>query len=347
MSKPQKYTLIPEKVFYDYVQNNKAYTGFIEHQDGRCSFVLPEVVVTTDVAMDMGRLSHFQLTPQIKHNICAVPTIPSDVIRVHMSPPERKKWKSSPNDPDPILGTDRNGVEKSTHFVKKGETIEMLSMLYGVKLSDLKIINGGKLPEEGKHYNIFPEVDFKNNPYGGYQNPHSSSGIIYDSSSLAVIVADFMMGGDGTCGARIENMIVTGGAREQIKNWDVVVDLVDDGIRQLRKLNCVPGTVIERPTKIPSILSYTWNSMVEHTKRDLGMSNKAKDFFSPVHYIGSFNLTMRVNADGKTATVALYDTKSVSSLLDNQFGNSVNITKGRVLETTYQRYIWTVTLKHY
>lgn len=85
-------------------------------------------------------------------------------------------------------------------------------------------------------------------------------------------------------------------------------------------------------------------SIVEHIKQDFGFQNKAKDYFSPVHYIGSFRFSMRMNADGRTATATVYDYKSAKSMFDNKFGDWVNKEDGGALTTTYQRYIWTVTI---
>lgn len=51
-----------------------------------------------------------------------------------------------------------------------------------------------------------------------------------------------------------------------------------------------------------------------------------------------------MNADGRTATAIVYDSKSAKSMFDNKFGDWVNKEDGGALTTTYQRYIWTVTI---
>lgn len=53
---------------------------------------------------------------------------------------------------------------------------------------------------------------------------------------------------------------------------------------------------------------------------------------------------MRMNADGRTATAIVYDSKSAKSMFDNKLGDWVNKEDGGTLTTTYQRYIWTVTI---
>jgi hypothetical protein len=70
---------------------------------------------------------------------------------------------------------------------------------------------------------------------------------------------------------------------------------------------------------------------------------------SPVHIIGSFSFSARVNAHGQTMTLALYDSKTISSLSDNKLGKNANRARDnsnpKPFTTQYFRFIWTQPIK--
>lgn len=360
MKPSKRLAVVPYRIFEEYVTNDIVFQGFVWHGGESFSVVLPEVTVTADVKVDKGVKSLYQISPSIKYNMAAVPAsaIPQDAIRVNMpripsleeagERSRRAPIKSDTPLPDPIKGTNRNGVENATHLVKKGETIDDLSKMYGVSINDLKDINNQRLPSEGQYYNVFPEVYFGIDwRERGYHNSNSGMGIIYDCETILEIAIDFLIGGDGTCGVRLQNMVITGKAREQVQNWDEVQLLVSDAKSELIKRGCNPGDVAEtgRGKKIDALPIYVAKSALQNAKGLVGFHNDANTFWSPVHVLGSFALSMRVNADGQTATVAVYDSKTISSLSDNILGSDANNTNGRALESTYHRYVWTIRLK--
>jgi len=352
MPNKKKRIVVPASVFHEYMSKGVSYDGFVSYPDGRSVAVVSQYTVSTPQTNDLSVKPMYSVKPVVKYNICAIPYLPNDATRVYM-PPVLLPHKNSRFLHDPIKGIDRGAVENATHLVKEGDTIESISRQYGVSTYHLKKINGEKEPTVGIYYNVFPEVMFSNNPYGGYQNPSGGSGLIYDSDTVFELVVDFLIGGDGTCGARLENMVIRGGATAQIADWDVVQDLVEEGRKVLIKNNCKPGTVYEngyRPLPILALKNgYIQENLTNKIKRELlnDTSVKNRDFFSPVHYIGSFGFSMRMNADGVTATVAVYDTNSIASLTDNKLGKNSNNngSNTRILETTYQRYIWVVLVE--
>jgi len=59
---------------------------------------------------------------------------------------------------------------------------------------------------------------------------------------------------------------------------------------------------------------------------------------------------MRVNANGTTATIAIYDTKIFKSFTDGNAGGETNRRRDEdkminVLTTTYQRYIFNILIE--
>jgi len=133
-----------------------------------------------------------------------------------------------------------------------------------------------------------------------------------------------------------------GGALESIQGWDKVTELISRGTEALSadgKLQ--PGETF--------IGSYSPGSLASYMKRAL---QGEEDLVSPVHIIGSFNLTMRVNADKISATIAVYDSKTISSMSDNKLDRSSNRTwdatkkdSNQPLTTQYFRFIWNQQLK--
>lgn len=69
---------------------------------------------------------------------------------------------------------------------------------------------------------------------------------------------------------------------------------------------------------------------------------------SPIHVLGSFSMSVRVNANGTTATVCVYDSKTFRSFSDGNAGAERNRTRSNALITpltnTYQRYLWNIPL---
>ncbi len=68
---------------------------------------------------------------------------------------------------------------------------------------------------------------------------------------------------------------------------------------------------------------------------------------SPVHIIGSFAFSMRVNPDGKSFTIGVYDRKTFSSGLYNRVDPSINKSRdsnekgNQPLTSQFIRFIWT------
>ena len=357
MNPSKRLAIIPYRLFEEYVTSDYVFHGFVWHGGESFSVVLPEVEVVADVKVDRGQKSIYRVSPSIRYRMMAVPAtaIPQDVIKMHMPriPSlddliDRQFYK---NVPDAIEGTSGNPVQNATHLVKKGETIETLSKMYGVTIKNLKDINSPELPIVGKYYNVFPEINFTSNPLGGYQNPKSEVGIIYDLPSLIESLRGFKIAARKNLNPDIRNMVIRGNALEQLRNWDEVQILVKQAKDSLNKIGAIPGDAIVIPKQMTPLFglnpfkTYTAESFWNKTKAAFGYPNEARDFWSPVHIIGSFSLSMRVNASGQTATVAVYDSKSVSSLSDNKLSPSLSTKIGETIETTYQRYVWTIRLK--
>jgi len=352
MPNKNKKIVIPASVFHEYMSKGISYDGFIRYEDGRSAAVVSQYTTSNKQNGNSTIGGAYSISPVVKYNICSIPSLPNDATMVYMPPvliPNRNERLLQ----NPIKGIDRNSIENAVHLVKEGDTLNSISRQYGVSTEDLRKINNDKDPIVGRYYNIFPEVIFTNNPYSGYNNPSGGDGVIYDSDNLFGVVVDFLIGGDGTCGTRMQNMLIRGGATTQIANWDVVQDLIEEGKNTLRRNNYKPGTVYKQLSKATPILSlkngYIQENLRDKFKREILNDKTAKnrDFFSPIHYIGSFGFSMRMNADGITATVAVYDSKTIGSLTDNKLESNSNNENSntRILQSTYQRYIWVVLVE--
>ena len=263
-----------------------------------------------------------------------------------------RRWNTDPvtlpfespyavNHNNPIQQNDPLGNsadDPKTHTVKKGETLSAISKRVGVGVDDLAKMNHLKDKNKlsiGQTLKINPEVDFKDNPHGGYSNPNNSEGTEVSMKNT------FAIGGGFAYGIGPENELVTSGkAMDALRSWDKVENLTNQGAMELWKDGkLTPGETFTGTYRSPNIPTWLHNQTNDKFAD--------KKFFTPQHVIGSFNLTMRVNADGYTTTICIYDAKTISSMSDGIFGkssNSSNSSKnGRTpLSTQYQRFIWDV-----
>ncbi|MFY0254669.1 RHS repeat-associated core domain-containing protein [Chitinophaga sp. 30R24] len=250
---------------------------------------------------------------------------------------------------NPIMLVDVNGMgpgDPLKHTVAKGESLADVSKKYGVSVEDISKMNNikdGNLVV-GQVLNVNPEANFSQNPRGGYQNPNNAVGVETPYNDIANVGLNYV------AGTGAENTIITGGtALASVQNWAEVrsklsylVDLVMlDG-------KAVPGEAY--------VASFRPGSLLKNVKKGVGEAwGKIKQFEdpwrdnsqnSPIHVLGSFSISIRVNANGTTATICVYDSKTTSSFSDNKAGGNVN--RGRQgshflpLTSTYQRYLWNI-----
>jgi LysM repeat protein len=223
------------------------------------------------------------------------------------------------------------------HKVKKGETLTSIGKKYGVSVGDLTKLNKLKDPNKikaGQMLSVNPETDFSNNPRGGYENKDNPHGEQISMDNIANVGLGFAVG------AGSENMIVRGGeALDQLKGWSAVSEAINSNVAKTFADGVAePGEAyFERYSagNIPSYLKRVWNG--------------EDDLVSPIHIIGSFTLSTRVNADGKTMTIAVYDSKTIASLSDGNLGKNYNVKRDNAnpkpLTTQYFRFIWTVPIQ--
>jgi hypothetical protein len=194
---------------------------------------------------------------------------------------------------------------------------------------------------------VNPEANFAKNPRGGYQNRDNPDGVEQDVPSIAAVGIGFIVGGGQ------ENTIIIGGdALNSVKNWDVVKNLVNSSVTELKddgKL--IPGEVAYRefrpgnlPTNIKKGISEAWDKI---TNGENPWKNNSQN--SPIHVIGSFNLTVRINANGTMATVCVYDSKTFKSFSDGNASTKTNRSRGKsknkAFTNSYQRYLWNINLQ--
>lgn len=69
MNKLNKEVIISEDEWIMYLHNNISYQGYVLHKDGLISYVLPEINITSNVVMEMGYKSHYNIETQLEYNI--------------------------------------------------------------------------------------------------------------------------------------------------------------------------------------------------------------------------------------------------------------------------------------
>lgn len=237
-----------------------------------------------------------------------------------------------------------------THTVKKGDDLTKISKKYGVSIEDIAKMNGIKDVNKisvGQKLEINPEANFSKNPRGSYQNPNNAIGEEVSVDKISEIGTDFVLGLGN------ENSIITGGgALKSVQNWEVVKGLIKSSVDEIGKDGkFVPGEVAFRSFRAGSLPSNIKKGIVEYFKKlfqgEDGWENNSQN--SPIHVLGSFNISVRVNANGTTATVCVYDSKTFKSFSDGNASSKSNTKRGEALNpaltNTYQRYLWNIELK--
>jgi RHS repeat-associated protein len=253
----------------------------------------------------------------------------------------------------PIVLIDVLGMgpgDPTTYTVKKGDNLTKISKKFGVSTDDLKSMNYSiksihKI-KIGQVLRVNPEADFNRNPRGEYTNPEMSFGKEISLPHISLVGLAFVYG-TGPQNA----IIVSGEGLKSIQNWKAVDNFVNSSIAELKKDNkYVPGEVAYRefrpgdlPTNIKKGLNEGWEKI-----KNLEDPWKDNSQNSPIHVIGSFNMSVRVNSNGTTATVCIYDSKTFKSFSDGNANENKNRTRNTstlpFLTNTYQRYIWNIDL---
>ncbi|WP_408042687.1 hypothetical protein [Tenacibaculum litopenaei] len=175
-------------------------------------------------------------------------------------------------------------------------------------------------------------MDFTDNLHGGYRNKNNNVGVKVKPDYLVEIGADFVFG-EG----HENSVIVGGGALNSVQNWKPIKDKVTQGLLN----NISDGKASSGETFVSS---YSPGNIKKWAKDNW---NKPGNWILPVHVLGSIAITVRVNGDGESFTVSVYDSKTMSSFSDNNLGSDSNKERGdgnKAMTTTYQRYIWTEKL---
>lgn len=242
--------------------------------------------------------------------------------------------------------------DPKTHKVAKGDNLTQISKKYGVSVSDLakmnKLSNPNKL-KIGQVLKVNPEASFSEDIWKtGYTNPDKEDGVEREEDNISDVGTGFVTG------LQHENSIIIGGdALKSVQEWKEVKKLAAEAVQEITADGkWSPGDFAIRSFNAGSLPSNIkkglWEGLVSYLKGEDPWKNNSQN--SPIHVIGSFALSVRVNANGTTATVCVYDRKSFKSLSDNRTDASSNRTRKEVMITpamtnTYQRYLWNIDLK--
>jgi len=253
----------------------------------------------------------------------------------------------------PIMLVDVLGMgpgDPVKHTVVKGDNLSRIARKYGTSIKDLMQLNNIKdrngIIKPGQILTVNPEADFTNNPRGGYRNHDNAEGKEVTISSISKVGINFIRGRGE------ENSIVVGGkALESVKNWAEVSTRVDELVKRVfADGKAHPGeaysNVFEAGSLSMNVVKGILEAMDDYNQgKDIWKNNSQN---SPIHVIGSFGISIRVNANGTTATIAVYDRKSIGSFSDNKLDENSNRKRKDYpmpyLTNTYQRYLWNISL---
>jgi len=235
------------------------------------------------------------------------------------------------------------------HTVVKGDNLSKIARKYGVSIKDVLEMNDIKDKNKimpGQVFSINPEADFSNNPRGGYKNPDNAEGKEVEVDKISKIGTDFVFGKGE------ENSIIVGGkALESVKNWAEVKSLVSNLVNDVYgDGKAYPGEAYARTFSAGNLPYNIFKGFQEGMEKIQNGENpwKGNSQNSPIHIIGSFNISIRVNANGTSATISVYDSKTFKSASDGNAGSNSNRAKKDYflpyLTNTYQRYVWNINL---
>ncbi len=138
---------------------------------------------------------------------------------------------------------------------------------------------------------------------------------------------------------------------KSVQNWDEAKFLVKDGITDIKRDGKnTHGEAYEYKFDAGFLPANATKGIWEFFDKLKNGENpwKTNSQNTPIHVLGSFNLSIRVNANGTTATVCIYDAKTVKSFSDGNAGKNSNRSRKDYyilpLTTTYQRYLWNIKL---
>jgi LysM repeat protein len=251
-----------------------------------------------------------------------------------------------------ILGDDAGDPDhpNDTHKIKKGETLSGISQKYGVSIKDLQTMNNIKYPDKIKAGNeiiVNPETNFLNSPYCDPVTNNGRNAQYVEEKNLNRISR---VGFNFVTGEASENTVITqGSGLNMVQTSPVVRNLVGLGIQDLlADGKLVPRKVVIRTYAIGKIYQNNGRRIfMESIKRGLGLDdNENRGFYGAENILGSFDISMRVKADGYSIAICVYDSKTIRSFSDGNTPTTLRklpMTKMR-MSSTYQRYIWDMVL---
>ncbi|WP_165024363.1 hypothetical protein [Dysgonomonas sp. ZJ279] len=74
-NRKEEYPMISEKEYWEKVNNNESYKGYVLYSDGKVTFILPEVTVTSTSSNKVNRFSQFGLKTEIKYHESITPFV--------------------------------------------------------------------------------------------------------------------------------------------------------------------------------------------------------------------------------------------------------------------------------
>lgn len=156
-------------------------------------------------------------------------------------------------------------------------------------------------------------------------------------SSLKLVRLEGLLKGSGTVSGVIE-----------LNSFIVRVSSLINEVKKDGKVN--PGEAYVATFTAGTLAYNVGKGILEATEKIIEGKNPWKDNSqnSPIHVLGSFKISIRVNANGTTATICVYDSKIFNSFSDGKAGkDSDKKRKDYILPqltNTYQRYLWNVNL---
>lgn len=251
-----------------------------------------------------------------------------------------------------ILGNDpEDPKDPDTYKVKNKETLSHISKKFGISVKDLQKMNKISDPTKLKSGQIIfvnPERNFINSPYA---DPASNNGIRgnyvvdKDMRHIAALLSPWFNNKIS------ENTVYEGasGAMSMVMTSNPVRKLVEEGTSALLKDGkLTPGEVFTKSYSIGKLYGKNGLRILyeQYQQKMFKEQSDNKGLYGAEGILGSFDLSMRVKADGYTIVICVYDSKTIRSATDGIFGlsNRRFVGNSLPLQTIYERYMWNFIL---
>lgn len=196
--------------------------------------------------------------------------------------------------------------------------------------------------------NYSPESDLMYNRLTKYNSETGKSFTLNAKATVKSLATEFIQNWQCDNGSCRNTLIVGGPLLEEVRKMHSVRQLFISGVNNLKQQGYAPGSTFMGRYRMSNLVGKDVQKMVGQVTEDIADGESFFDsrFFSAEFFLGSYGFSMRITNDGKNIAIAVYDSKTISSLTD---GNNRALSAASPINPntlpTYQRYFWVVPIE--